>query len=53
MAKETMTRGMNASDLRDWEVKTGKFHTKRIDRENDRIAEIGEQHEEARERVVR
>ena len=52
MALDATSRSMNASALRDWEVRTGTAHFKRMGREADRIAELDEQHEEARERVV-
>ena len=52
MALDATSRSMNASALRDWEVRTGTAHVKRMGREADRIAELDEQHEEARERVV-
>ena len=44
---------MNATELRQWEMQTGDFHASRIRRDADRIAEIGDQHEEAKERVIR
>ena len=47
-----MARSTTASALKDWEVNTGSHHLRRMEREADRIAEITEQHEESREKVI-
>ena len=52
MAMDATARSMTATALRDWETNTGSHHVRRMEREAERIAEITEQHEEAKERVI-
>ena len=52
MALDTVARSMTATALREWEVQTGSHHVRRMEREAERIAEMTEQHEEAKERVI-
>jgi len=50
---ELADRSMNATALRSWEKQTGNFHANRIRREADRVAEIGDRHEEFKDKVIR
>ncbi|GAX76218.1 hypothetical protein CEUSTIGMA_g3662.t1 [Chlamydomonas eustigma] len=52
LAMDHMAESVTASKLRDWEANTAQIHVARVEAEAQRIADLGDKHNEAREKVI-